>query len=168
MEADDNLIAKSDEEVKENAISLLNDATPDLLVLQFTSVLEAGKSNRFSIDNIEYANAIKKVDGYVGDIVRHLESKDNSEFEDWLIILTSNHGGIGNSYGGESFQERNIFTLYYHKHIVSQELNAQMMNALRFWGHNTLPYGIKAINNASGTSNQFNANDNLTFEIIYN
>lgn len=167
-DADDNIVANSDEDVKSKAFELLEKSAPDLLVLQFTSVLQAGKSGKFSIDDDQYAGAIKKVDQYIGEVVNKIETSENADFEDWLIIVTSSHGGIGSSYGGESFQERNVFTLYSQKDFVSQEINAEMMNALRFWGHSSLAYGIKAVNNESGTSNQFNLNESLTFEIKYN
>ena len=168
MDADNNILAKNDDEVTQRALTLLEDNTPDVLVLQFTSVLDAGRKGRFSADNQEYAAAIKKVDEHIGAVVSKIESREDAEFEDWLIIITSNHGGIGNTYGGESFQERNVFTLYYQKDLISQEINAEMMNALRFWGHNTLPYGIKAKNDEPGTSELYNLNDELTFEVKYN
>src|SRR5699024_962243 len=130
--------------------SFSKEVTPDVTVLQFTSVLDAGKNAGFSIDKEEYAMAITKVDGYIGDIFNTIKENENYKYEDWLIIVTSNHGGIGTEYGGDSFTERNIFSLYYHKDIVSQELNAELLISPHFYGYEGHEDGgVRARNNSS-------------------
>ena len=44
---------------------------------------------------------------YVNDIFD--EARETYETEDWLIIVTSDHGGIGTGHGGASIQERMTF-----------------------------------------------------------
>lgn len=162
MDADNSIHFNSDEEVKEEAVkSFSKEVTPDVTVLQFTSVLDAGKNAGFSIDKEEYASAITKVDGYIGDIFNTIKENENYKYEDWLIVVTSNHGGIGKEYGGSSFSERNIFSLYYHKDIVSQELNAELLTSPRLYGDAS---GVRG-RNESALPEEVNYNFNETGEL---
>ena len=40
-----------------------------------------------------------------------IENRDTYENEDWLIILTSDHGGYGTGHGGDTIQERMTFVI---------------------------------------------------------
>lgn len=126
--------ATSDEEVKDLAVGLLDTKISDVLILQFTDVLEAGKIGGFSADNSGYVDALNRVDGYIGEILAAMKARENFEFEDWLVVITSNHGGIENSYGGDSAEERNIFAVFQNPRFRSLELVADKMEALRFFG----------------------------------
>lgn len=64
-----------------------------------------------------------------------MEARPNFRKEEWLFIVTSNHGGIEDGYGGSSFQERNTFTLYHNKLFKELELRADMFVAPRFYGY---------------------------------
>lgn len=134
VSADESYVSKTDEEVKKNTIEMLDKKNPAVAVVQFKDVLTAGINAGFSADNATYADAIKKVDGYIGEIMTALKSRKNYKSEDWLVILTSNHGGEGKSYGGNSFNERNVFAVYYNESFKSKELNADLMSALRYKG----------------------------------
>ncbi len=41
--------------------------------------------------------------------IKAIENRDTYENEDWLIILTSDHGGYGTGHGGDTIQERMTF-----------------------------------------------------------
>ncbi len=135
MDADDNVLVESDENVKNETIALLAKASPDLCIIQFKDVLRAGVKEGFSMDQAGYAAAIEKVDGYIGEILAFLKSRENYQYEDWLIVVNSNHGGVNKSYGGESFQERNIFTLYHQKDFKGEELIPEIIVAPQFYGY---------------------------------
>lgn len=143
MDADDNILANSDSKVKDEAITLLSKASPDVCILQFKDVLRAGIESSFSIDEAMYKDAITKVDGYVGEVLSALKSRENYLYEDWLIIINSSHGGLGNSFGGESYQERNIFTLYSQKDFVEQELIPEIIVSPQFYGYDGSESGPK-------------------------
>lgn len=182
MDADENVIANSDEKAKEEAVKILSRATiPDFVVVQFKDVLKAGKESGFSASEAGYAQAIEKVDSHIGDILNTLNQREDKEYEDWLIIVTSNHGGIEKEYGGTSFAERNVFTLYSYKHFVSQELRASTMQYVFLNGYfpgtythysgvetRTFPFiGVRAQSPAGTESNIFNANSTPTGSITY-
>ena len=50
-----------------------------------------------------YKNAVKAVDGQVGQLIAALKAEDM--FDDSLILLTPDHGGKGTSHGGSSPEE---------------------------------------------------------------
>lgn len=125
----------SDEGVKNQAVDLFENDGAHFTVLQFTDVLEAGQAGGFRMDNADYKAAVERVDGYLGEILSSIEERENAEFENWLVILTSNHGGLEDEYGGDSFQERNIFTLYYQKDLIGEELVPNIISSPRFYGY---------------------------------
>lgn len=45
------------------------------------------------------------------ETIKAIENRDTYESEDWLIILTSDHGGYGTGHGGDSIQERMTFVI---------------------------------------------------------
>lgn len=67
--------------------------------------------------NARYNNGFKKADATAEDIIRTIYARDTYETEDWLIVITSDHGGIGREHGGASIQER------YTPIIVSKDIN---------------------------------------------
>ncbi|GHE23392.1 hypothetical protein [Sphingobacterium griseoflavum] len=113
--ATESFLESSDEAVKNRVVSTLQTKTSDVVVVQFTDVLAAGVTGGFSVDNSDYIAAIERVDGYVGEILAAVAARGSYEQEDWLIIVTSNHGGIDRSYGGNSDLERNTFVLFQNK-----------------------------------------------------
>ncbi|MBE6782922.1 MAG: alkaline phosphatase family protein [Ruminococcaceae bacterium] len=59
-------------------------------------------------------NPIYKVGFRINDVLAYrtlnaIESRETYETEDWLIIITADHGGFGTGHGGPSIQERMTF-----------------------------------------------------------
>lgn len=182
MDADENIISDSDAKVKEESLKVLTrEKVSDFVLIQFTDVLKAGKSAGFEMAQTEYAQAIEKVDGYIGEIVKTLENREDKDYEEWLIIVTSNHGGIEKSYGGSSFPERNIFALYSYKRFLPQQMKAETMQYAFLNGYFPGTYthydgvatrtfseiGVRAQSPAGAASNIFNANSTPTQSITY-
>lgn len=69
-----------------------NDAA-SVVVGEFNSVNTAGM--QFGYDNSvpQYKNAILQFDQYVGQIMTALKARKNYATENWLVVVTSNHGG---------------------------------------------------------------------------
>ncbi|MGY3053013.1 hypothetical protein ACVWYG_001210 [Pedobacter sp. UYEF25] len=80
--------------VKDSTISLLN-SKPQLgaIIVNFREVETAGSNSGYLATNATYKNAILKTDGYVGEIMTALKARKTYANEDWLVIVTSNHGG---------------------------------------------------------------------------
>ncbi|MBE8712790.1 LamG-like jellyroll fold domain-containing protein [Sphingobacterium hungaricum] len=130
-EADYSTIAKSDAEIKTETVNYLDKNNPDFLVIQFSDVQAAGIDGGFVLTNSKYKNAVDIVDGYIGEIKTALESRDNYNDENWLIIVCSAHGGDENGkFGGISSDEMNTFSLYYNKNFKPTELTAESMTSM--------------------------------------
>ncbi|TJZ59741.1 hypothetical protein FAZ15_12625 [Sphingobacterium olei] len=180
-EADFSTVESSDEAVKSKAVDFLNSNNPDLMLLQFSEVQDAGKDGGFVVSNAKYKTALDKVDGYIGEIKTALETRSNYANENWLIVICSAQGGTPTgSYGGSTADEMNTFTLYYNKDFVSTELNADPMATFFANGYFAGTYthydgvarrtfseiGVRAQTPAGAESNVFNpsATGELTFE----
>jgi len=47
-----------------------------------------------------YRHAIEQVDAHIGRVVEALSTRKDPAGEDWLIVVTSDHGGKGFKHGG--------------------------------------------------------------------
>ena len=93
------------------AIIHLGAQDPDVLFLHFDQVDAAGHGNGFSPDVQPYLAAIEAVDEHVGDVMQAIGNRADFAREDWLTIVTTDHGGRNTSHGGQSGQEREIFMI---------------------------------------------------------
>ena len=80
----------------------------DVIFIDFDHVDRAGHIFGFNPKGKRYVNAIEKVDRYVGLIIESLQKRNGYQNEDWLIIITSDHGGIKRNHGGQSIHEKTI------------------------------------------------------------
>ncbi len=98
----------SDVIVAVKAVAHLESQDPDVLFLHFDDVDHAGHAYEYSPTIPEYVESIHVVDKYIGSVITGIESRSNYKNEDWLIIITTDHGGSGSSHGGQSDVERTI------------------------------------------------------------
>ncbi|MES2924694.1 MAG: alkaline phosphatase family protein [Verrucomicrobiota bacterium] len=98
-----------DLEVKNKAVAQLAGADPDVLFVHFDQVDGAGHSSGFNVTNPAYMGAIRIVDDHVGSIVNAMKSRPQYAKENWLIVVTTDHGGTPEGvHGGQSVGERTI------------------------------------------------------------
>lgn len=103
------VLLPSDDACLDNAKLQLLDPDLDFLYLHFDDCDAAGHGNQFSPNSPVYMNALEYVDGQVGEVVDALRSRSTYDDEDWLILLTTDHGGIGFGHGGNSLEEKVIW-----------------------------------------------------------
>jgi len=87
----------------------LTDEDPDVIFLHYDNVDHAGHSTGFSPSNGSYISSIESVDQQVRLVLNALEGRPTYPSEDWLILLSTDHGGQGNSHGGTSIEEETIW-----------------------------------------------------------
>lgn len=122
-EVDDKVLANNDQGVKDSALVRVKNVKSDLVVVHFNSPAIAGRTGGFSAGSPIYKDAVLKVDGYVGELMTALKARpDYNKKEEWLVIITGTHGGSGNSYGGPSAKESNVFSFYYNENMQKKEL----------------------------------------------
>ncbi len=93
----------------------------DVLFVYFDECDLTGHSTGFSPLNPAYINAIQTVDGHVGSIINSLQSRPNFVAEDWIILITTDHGGIGTGHGGNTNTERKIWWIGSGNNPVSNQ-----------------------------------------------
>jgi len=126
-EVENGYVAVNDEAVKDSALRLFKKVnTTHLTVVNFNSPALAGKMGGFEASNIEYKNAILKIDGYIGEILEAVKSRPGyNRDEEWLIIVGSSHGGEGSGYGGSLVDETNTFLFFYNERFLPTELTKE-------------------------------------------
>lgn len=87
--------AGADEECAQAAAERLATANDDFVFFYIGQVDEAGHSKGFHPTVPEYIAAIERADQLVGKVLQAVESRATADQEDWLIIVTSDHGGSG-------------------------------------------------------------------------
>ena len=85
----------------------------DFLFVIYEQTDSAGHSFGFSYNNPRYKEAFKEVDSYGYETLKAIRERETYNSEDWLVIVTSDHGGINTDHGGESIQERMTFAVVY-------------------------------------------------------
>lgn len=107
-DADFKLNVNSDAEVSSQAASYISSNDPDLIFLHYDDVDHAGHGSGFDPNNITYIEAIEIVDGLLLPVLQAIEQRPNYSNEDWLILVTSDHGGVGTSHGGTSIEHQEV------------------------------------------------------------
>lgn len=83
----------------------------DFIFVIYEPTDSTGHDYGFSYNNPKYKEAFKTADSYGYETLKAIRERENYENEDWLVIVTSDHGGFGGEHGDESIQERMTFTV---------------------------------------------------------
>jgi hypothetical protein len=106
--ADEIINTGSSAQTRDEAVGVLTYDNPDAVFLHFDDVDYAGHGSGFSPENSDYISTIEMVDAYVGDVMYALTGRVNYAEENWLVLMTSDHGGVGYSHGGTSIEHQNV------------------------------------------------------------
>ena len=81
----------------------------DIIFCTYERPDSAGHGYGYGNDVPEYVEAIKLSDRDAFDLIKLIEARDTYISEDWLFIVTSDHGGKGTGHGGQSVDCRTTF-----------------------------------------------------------
>lgn len=70
-----------------------------------------GHRTGFSPENPHYVSAASRAFGMVEAMLDAISARPSRSAENWLVIITADHGGRGKVHGGQSPEERGIFIL---------------------------------------------------------
>ena len=94
------------------AVAFLGAHNPQALCVYFGQVDEAGHSHGFHPSVPQYIQAIEDVDSLVGRVLDAVRARPTYAAEQWLVIVTTDHGGRGTGHGGgHAFAEVNTVWL---------------------------------------------------------
>lgn len=94
----------------EAAVDVLSRQDPDLMFLYIGDGDIAGHDYGFHTSAIEYIAEIEQIDGQIGQVIRALKNRSTYASENWLILVTTDHGGsLDGSHGRNEPLHRNVF-----------------------------------------------------------
>lgn len=90
--------AEADDDAQAAAVAeIAKEENPTAMMLYFGEVDEAGHAHGFHPTVPQYIAAIEHVDSLIGSVLEAIEKRTDQE---WLIVVTSDHGGAGKGHGG--------------------------------------------------------------------
>lgn len=104
-----NMYSGEDDTLTESIIDNFENSNPLFTFVQFDSVDHAGHASGYQSES--YFAHLRAVDGYIGQIYDALDS--NGYLDNTLLIILTDHGGIGTNHGGNTPEELNCS--YYAK-----------------------------------------------------
>jgi len=105
---DEETYAGNDVARTEAAISHLAVQSPDVMFVYFGDVDHQGHIVGYGPAVAEYMQAIETVDRQIGQILNAMRARETFDEEDWLVVVTTDHGGIGRRHGQQTPEERTI------------------------------------------------------------
>lgn len=93
-------------------LALVKDASlagPDFSFVILEHCDSAGHGTGFSNNNPKYVQAFKDADKAAYDIIQAIRARPGYDGEDWLILISSDHGGIDTGHGPQFATCRQIF-----------------------------------------------------------
>ena len=110
-----NYMHQIDEEVSKQAARVINEKAPDLswVYLEYTDDI----GHRFG-DGPEFSKALSMLDTQIGRIWDAINYRQKKFNEDWLIVITTDHGRDeknGRGHGGQSDRQRSTWMVSNHK-----------------------------------------------------
>lgn len=131
--ADEPIAVANDAAVADTAIKKIGINKADLIVVNFNQVNQAGLKYGYSADVPEYKAAVTQVDTYIGKLLDAVKARKTYANEEWLVVITSNHGGVNKGFTSQTERERNSFNLYYNPAFKKVEIdNVPLTDAFLF------------------------------------
>ncbi|GAB2574515.1 hypothetical protein GCM10027269_33480 [Kribbella endophytica] len=86
------------------SIEALSEHNPDFVY----TYLHQGDATGHGIgsDTPQYVQAIENLDAYIGQLVQAMRSRPTYKSENWLVIVSTDHGSSGQSHGGDQHTTR--------------------------------------------------------------
>ena len=99
-----------DEKVTDELVELLETGNPGAVFYYQNDIDGAGHGYGFSIDVPEYREQLRITDARVGRVLEALGNRREvtEGEEEWLIILVTDHGGVGTGHSGNLYRQRFI------------------------------------------------------------
>lgn len=142
--ADVKTVLSTDTEVKNAAVNALQNDNPDILFISFDDVDHAGHSYGFSSAVPQYVDAMQTTDSRIGEIINAMKSRPTYTNEDWLVVLTTDHGAMDDGHGGGNLNERTIFSVYSNPNLIPQQISRSIVETNPNYNQLNLPAGTYA------------------------
>lgn len=101
------------------AVNHFTTADPDVTFFYFADLDVVGHAGHYDADEV-YLAELEQIDGYIGQLVSGIESRPTFANEDWLYVLTSDHGGTGSGHGANTDLHRTVPFIVSGDSVVKQ------------------------------------------------
>lgn len=108
----------NDEETIATVSKQIEDGTSDVIFLILEAADHAGHTTGYGNDNPIYQDACVEADQYAKRLLDVISQTSNSE-EEWLILITTDHGGVEFNHGNQSEVERNTWLVSNRKNLLT-------------------------------------------------
>ncbi len=150
---EDGLYISDQQGVTDWMVARIQEANDQVMFVHLDDVDHAGHATSFTIDSNEYIEALEKSDRNIGELLEAILSGPNIAQEEWLIILTSDHGGdTEGTHGTMSEDYRQIPLIVAGPSVVKSQIPDGFGNhmdphptVLDFFGYNPEFEGVDGI-----------------------
>ena len=118
--------ASKDARVTSKVSAMLKSQEVDVMFVQLDEVDHAGHTHDYNVESEKYLKAIEKIDRQVGKMVDALDQRPNLDQENWLIILSADHGGSNFGHGKNIPEHTTIFFIASGKSAARGEINGEV------------------------------------------
>ena len=117
---------KTDGLVTSKVARTLKNKDVDVMFVHLDNVDHAGHKYGYAVDNVKYIKSIEKTDKKVGKIMKALKKRENYDKENWLILISTDHGGSGKGHGKDIPEHTTIFYIASGKDVEKGEIKKQV------------------------------------------
>jgi arylsulfatase A-like enzyme len=121
FDAHESLHREKDEDIESEAHRLLEFENPGVLFVQFNAAEKAGIRFGYEIWSPLYRAAFAEFDRRLGNLCQTLRQRPGFANENWMVIVTANHGGHGRKAGTDKDSDRRVFLL-----VTGSQINPGM------------------------------------------
>jgi predicted AlkP superfamily pyrophosphatase or phosphodiesterase len=114
--------ATNDVNVTKKVVALLVEEEVDVMFVQLDEVDGAGHRHDYTVNSEKYLKAIERSDKQVGQMVHALEQRPDFEEEDWLILVSTDHGGSNFSHGKNIPEHTTVFYIASGESVARGEI----------------------------------------------
>ncbi len=104
---------KGEDETAKTAIQYISEKQPTFTFVHFDHVDHAG--HEYGHGTAEYYKSVEKADALLGQVMEAIKSSPMAD--DTVVVISSDHGGLGNGHGGETLQEMEIPFIVWGKSV---------------------------------------------------
>ncbi len=116
----------TDENVTGRVVELLRDDNPDVLFVQLDEVDGAGHKHDYGPGIEKYLAAIEKADSEVGEMISAIKNRETYHKENWLVLVTTDHGGSNFGHGKDIPEHTTIFYIANGKDVKQGEIRQKV------------------------------------------
>jgi predicted AlkP superfamily pyrophosphatase or phosphodiesterase len=156
-DADCQAVGRDAEVARKCVDLLLGDRDPAVVFLQFDELDGVGHSKTYGPQSPDYMKMLETLDGHIGTVLAAMRKRAHFAQEDWLVLVTSDHGGINKGHGGQTPEERTVFLIAngggYPRQVVSGDwgivaIPSTVLHHLGIpidpaWGWESAPFGVE-------------------------